>query len=161
MARTKKKTDDGKPSMQVIRGGADVEEEQNSKASQDAGEAGTELPTEPPEAIPNDLADVPVDEAVRSKDLDVLSEVISDIDRIETQVESEQKAKAAEFAKRLKTIKARRHDVLEQIRELTHTWEIDHSAGVARMVSVRTGQVKITRGLHPSEKQVVIPFAEG
>lgn len=141
-------------------GSTDEPQGQDAKAQEDAGKEETELPTEPPEAIPNDLADVPVDDAIRSKDLDVLSEVIADINRIETTLENESKAKAAEYRKRLSTIESRRKDVLQQIDELTHTWEIDHENGVARMVSVRTGQVKMTRGLHPSEKQVEIPFGQ-
>lgn len=106
----------------------------------------------------DDLDKEAIEAAIRARDEQLLADVITDIQRKETEIENESAAVQSQYRKRLKTIVARRKDVIHELEEVTHEWVPDHVEGVARLINNRTGKVKMTRPLHPDDRQVEIPF---
>jgi hypothetical protein len=98
----------------------DVEESQDTPEAESASAANTQWAW--------------VDEAIRSKSLDRLAEVLTDIERLKTELDTELANVKADLGGRIKTCSARRSDVIHEIEELTHAWVLDHAIEVAYLV---------------------------
>lgn len=90
-----------------------------------------ELPVLPPEP-PSRWAWV--DEALKTKNVERLAEVLTDIQRLKIELETELASTKADLGQRIKTAAARMADVINEIESLTHTWVLDRRCEVAYLV---------------------------
>lgn len=144
-----------------------------------------EMPPEPesepePEPVaepgPADLARFDIDGAIRSRSLERVSEVLTDVERVLGELETELGDVKADLGRRIKVVRARRADLIHEIETLTHDWVCDHAAGVAYLVhrdrideltsAIDTGDqaailalAKTTRPLGQDDLQEGLPFA--
>ncbi len=129
-----------------------------------------------------------VDDAIKSRSLARLAEVLTDIERIKLELDTELSDTKADLGKRIKTCKARRSDVIHEIEELTHVWVLDNAIEVAYLVHADSqakvesliqdrndeedgdtreslqraidGIAKKTRPMQPADNQEALPFGD-
>lgn len=92
------------------------------------------VPTEAPRPVCVDLDLEAIDEAIKSRVLDRIAAVLTDVERVHGELETELATVKADLGKRIKTVRARRADLIHEIEEVTHTWVVDRPNGIAYMV---------------------------
>jgi len=109
-----------------------------------------------PEQSP-DLDTEAIDAAIRSRSVDFLAEVLTDIERVRDELETELAEVKASMGKRIKLVKARLSDVIHEIEGVTHEWVVVPEDGVAYLKSKLDGRVKKTRPLAQEEYTPELP----
>jgi hypothetical protein len=116
-----------KPNIRVVEN-----DEIETQEAQEAQEA-------PVWTVP-DLAGIPVDDALNSRSLSRIAEVLTDVERVINELELELSNTKTDLGKRIKVVRSRRADLIHELEELTHTWVSDHVSGVAYLVAVDSVQ---------------------